>query len=275
MIDWFDYKEPSCSLCGGKQFYNPKKTDAIARVPISRILDKLSTFFDKNDLVGAKDFLVNWLNEAKALNDKHGELSILNELVGIYRKLLDKDNGEKIIENALSLINELNQQDTVSGATIFLNIATAYKAFGNIEKSIEIFKIAEEVYKKHLSPSDEKFGGLYNNMALSFADLKDFNSAKLCYEKAISIMEKVENGKLDLAITYVNLAHLYEDFENDKNLITDCMFTAFNLLTDESIVKNGYYAFVLEKCAPSFLHFGFSVIYNQFKKEYEEIYARN
>ena len=75
----------------------------------------------------------------------------------------------------------------------------------------------------------------------------------------------------------MNLAVLYaeRDGKTDKEKITDCMFKAYGLLTDENNEKNGYYAFVLSKCAPAFGNFGYTRIENELKKESEEIYARN
>ena len=50
MIDPFDYKEPSCALCGGEAFYYPDADAPKGRVPIDRIIAKLDGYFEKNDL---------------------------------------------------------------------------------------------------------------------------------------------------------------------------------------------------------------------------------
>ena len=41
MIDPFDYKEPSCATCGGKDFYYPNPDAPKGRIPVSRIIEKL------------------------------------------------------------------------------------------------------------------------------------------------------------------------------------------------------------------------------------------
>lgn len=275
MLKAEDYKEPSCTLCGGKEFYNPKKDDALGRIPVSRILEKVDVHFNRNDYLEAGRLLEYWLNEAISLNDKRGELSILSELIGFYRKQGDKDKALSVIERATALISDLEQDDGVSGATIILNAATAYKAFGLAEKAMPLFRKVEEIYKANLDSADVRFGGLYNNMALALVDLEKFTDAENAYLLALNVMQKAENGELDAAITYVNMAHLYEQFNGDRNKITDCLFTAYNLLNDEKIARNGYYAFVAEKCAPSFKYFGFNKIYDQLKKVSDEIYKRN
>ncbi len=276
MLDPFDYKEPSCALCGGKEFYNPDKSDVKGRIPVMRIIEKTDIEFSKNNYLEAGRLLEYWNNEAISLNDKQGELSMTNELIGFYRKTQNKDKAYACIERCKELLSILGQENSATGATVLLNSATAYKAFNEPEKSLPLFYQAEEIYLEILQKGDARFGGLYNNMALTLVDLKEFDKAKECYLKAIKVMEQVERGQCDLAITYVNMAHMYEDFsiENKKD-ITDCMFSAYNLLSEENVLHDGYYAFVLEKCAPSFLHFGFNVIYNEFIKEAKTIYERN
>lgn len=274
MLDSFDFKEPRCSLCDGKEFYNPKLNTPQGRIPVDRIISKVDNLFNKNDYVEAGKLLEYWENEAIVLNDKMGELSILNELVGYYRKVGDKDKAYLSIERSLKLVDELDQSNIVSGATVFLNCATAYKAFGDAKSALALYEQAEKLYVKLLKENDERFGGLYNNMALALVDLGDYNQAENSYNKAISVMKKIPNGQADLAITYVNLAHLYE-LTNNYNAVTDSMFTAYNLLNTETLVRDGYYAYVCEKCAPSFEYFGYKIIAEELIKTAGELYARS
>ena len=274
MIDPFDYKEPSCALCGGKEFYNPELAEAKGRIPVKRIIEKADGYFNKNDLAGAKRHLEYWEKEARALNDLNGELSVVNELLGLYRKNGDEKNALRVIERALFLTETLDIKDTVSAATIYLNLATTYKAFGKFTAALPLYEKTLKIYTANLETNDERFGGFYNNYALALTDAAEYEKAEQCYLNAIKVMEKAENGKPDLAITYVNLAHLYERTEKPEK-ITDCLFNAYGLLNDEENVKNGYFAYVLDKCAPSFKYFGYDKIANDMKKESKEIYERS
>ena len=274
MIDEFDYKEPPCALCGGKEFYNPELSSAKGRIPVKRIIEKADEYYAKNDLTGAKRHLEYWEKEARELNDLNGELSVINELLGLYRKNGDNDNALRVISRALSLINELKLGDTVSAATVYLNAATTYKAVGKATKALPLYEKTLAIYSANLDKTDERFGGLYNNYALALTDAGDFKKAEECYYKAVSVMEKIKSGKPDLAITYVNLAHFYAE-TGDTKKITDCLFKAYDLLNDEENVKNGYFAYVLDKCAPSFNYFGYAKIAGDFFKEAKEIYERS
>ena len=91
-------------------------------------------------------------------------------------------------------------------------------------------------------------------------------------------MKKIKNGELEQAITHLNIADLFEQkdgiekAENEINLRLD---TAEKLLDTETLPKNGYYAFVCEKCAPTFLYYGRFAYANELKKRAKEIYERS
>ncbi len=273
MIDKFDYAEPACPLCDGKDFYYPQKDTPLGHIPVGRIIDKIDALFDKNDYIEAGRLLTYWKKEAVSLRDKRGELAMESELIGYYRKQNDRENGLASIARALALTEELNQSDMASGATIFINCATAYKAFDMADKALPLFLQAEKIYEKTLAPTDARLGSLYNNMALTLTDLHQFEEAEAAYLSALAVMEKVPRGEAECAITYINLAHLYEDSSNLSKIL-GCMQKAYTLLQSVNLPHNGYYAFVLEKCAPSFEYFGDKNTCTQLLKEAERIYAR-
>ncbi len=274
MLDEFDYKEPACPLCDGKEFYYPKKGAPLGRIPTQRIIEKLDGLFAKNNYAEAGRLLTYWKSEAVELRDRQGELAVENELVGYYRKQGEKEKALASVECALSLVDELEQGDMASGATIFINCATAYKAFGMAKEAMPLYERAEGIYKNVLAEGDTRFGALYNNMALALADVGDYEGAEKAYLSALCVMEKARGGEADAAITYINLAHMYEK-TGKRDRIGGCMKKAYDLLQSDNLPHNGYYAFVLEKCAPSFGYFGDRETYLKLKKESEEIYARS
>ncbi len=273
MLDKFDYAEPACPLCDGKDFYYPDKDAPLGQIPVDRVMEKVDSCFNKNDYKQAGRLLTYWRDEAIALRDKRGELAVENELVGYYRKQGERDNALKSVKRALELCEELGQGELASGGTILLNCATAYKAFGMSGEAMPLYERAEQLYKRLLSPNDARYGGLYNNMALALADLGEFERAENAYNNAIAVMQAVPRGEAECAITYINLAHMYESCGKTE-LIKPCMDRAYKLLGSDNLPHDGYYAFVLEKCAPSFGYFGDGEICERLKREAEEIYAR-
>ncbi len=263
MIDEFDYKEPRCPLS------NPNDTQE--RIPVRRVIERVDACFAQNDLDGAGDLLRHWLGEAEALGDRSGELSMLSELSGYYRKILDRDRALDVIERALALVDGLGQGTTVSGATVMLNCATTLKTFGQAERALSLYERVEAVYRSTLDPNDARFAALYNNRALSLSDVGRVDDAEASYRRALEVLE---HFGLDAAITYVNLAELYAAQKNDERA-GECLFLALDLLLDEKIPQDGYCAFVLEKCAPAFRGFGYTEVADELTRRSEEIYARS
>ena len=70
-------------------------------IPTSRIIDKLDALFAKNDLIGAGKLLEYWEREARNLCDERGLLEILNEEIGYFRRIGNKDRGLSAVYEAL------------------------------------------------------------------------------------------------------------------------------------------------------------------------------
>ncbi len=274
MIDSFDYKEPECLLCGGKAFYNPEIDAPEGYIPVGRIIDKVDTFFSKNNIESAGKLLEYWRDEAVALRDRQGELSMLSELVGYYRRTLNAEKARAVIDRAIELIAELDEIETVSGATILLNCATTLKAFGRTEQALPLYETAELVYDRLLSRDDVRFAGLYNNYALLLTDIGRYEDAEIKYLSAIEINSRKQGGECDSAVTYINMAYLYEAWNKNEEIAV-CLDAADMLLSREALPHNGYYAFVCEKCAPAFAHFGRMDASEKYIKTAGEIYAGN
>lgn len=248
-----------------------------ARIPTDRVIDKLDFYLSKKDFDGAKRHLNYWLSESRSMGDYNGEILILNEFMGISRKLGEKENALEFTRLALKKIDELNINENIGSATTYLNSATVYKAFGMAEGSIPLFEKAKNIYENNLSKTDARLGGLYNNYALALVDLGKFNDAEILYDNAISVMESVPNSQGELAITYLNKANAVEyrlGIEDGKEIISEYVEKAKDLLECISDRKDGGYAFILEKCASVFLHYGYDEYAERITARYRGIYER-
>lgn len=262
-----------CASCGYK---NIAETEPLGRIPVSRIIEKLDAFFARNDLKSAGQLLEYWLFEAEKLRDKQGMLTILSEQMGYYRKTNEKEKALVSVKRGVDLIGELGTQDTVASATIFLNAATTLKAFGRANEAIPLYEQTLKIYKSQLKEDDLLFGGFYNNYGLALADLSRFSKSEKAYLSALEVVLGNPAGRLDGAVTYLNMAHLYENWsEKTAEDIADCLQKALEILNDTTIKHDGYYAFVLSKCAPSYQYFGMEEIAEKMSTESEEIYARS
>ena len=245
---------------------------------IQRIIEKEDQLFADGDFVGAGRLLQYWLAEAEADHDLAGMFFLRNEQMGLYRKTGKQEEAFAAAEAGLALIPQLGYENSVSGGTCYINAATVYKAFGEAKRALPLYQKAKEIYEVELMGSEEtdingspikngkpvqdgkpvrdgRLGGLYNNMALALLDEKQYTEAEELFQKALAVMEKVPDGQLDAAITWLNLADLHcarDGYEKAKEFIETCLNKAERLLHTESIEQGNYAAFVYEKCAPIF-----------------------
>lgn len=246
-------------------------------IDFERILAKLDEFLHKNDYAGAEKHILYWLVEAEATNDKRTMLLLCNELCGLYRKLGREAAALAAVENALSLVTDMGIENNIGAGTTYLNAGTVFKAFGRAKAAIPLFEKALAVYKSELTEADKRFGGLYNNMALAYVDVHEFEKAMNFYENAIAVMKKAENGMLEVAITYLNMANLKEaelGLEDAQEEIEDYLHKAERIL-EEHQDRDGYYAFVCEKCASVFGYYGYFAYENELKERATAIYERS
>ena len=269
-----DYAEPRCLLCDEPYGKAPE----VKPVPQQRIIEKMNDYMSRRDYAGAERHLLYWLEEAKLGHDAGGELMLRNELIGHYRKTSEKEKAFESADEALRLVDELDFDGSISAGTTYINVATAYNAFGENEKSIVYFEKAAKAYEANKNTASELLGGLYNNMALTCVALGRFEQADGLYNKALKVMENVENGKLEQAITYLNMADALEaqygqgEKENEIYALVD---KAYDCLNDKDIKRDGYYAFVCEKCAPSFSYYGYFLAAKELTERAESIYERD
>lgn len=273
-LDQFDLKfNFGCASCGYK---NKSENAPLGTIPVSRVIDKLDALFSRNDMTEAGKLLDYWRKEAVSLRDMRGELTIVSEQMGYFRKTGEEEKAMESVDRGLELIEMLNAADSVPSATIFLNAATTLKAFGKAEKALPLYAQTQRIYTKKLDKNNLLFAGFYNNYGLALVDLNRYEEAEAAYQKALEIVLNDPKGRLDGAVTYLNMAHLYEVWD-DKTAadIKLCLKNAKEILEEESIPKNGYYAFVLSKCAPTYRHFGKIEIAENMEHLSEEIYERN
>ena len=245
-------------------------------IPQRRIAEKLDDYMSRRDYPAVERHLLYWLEEARQGRDLRGALMVLNELVGHYRKTGEREKFEKSAQAALDLLDALDFHNSLSAGTTYVNIGTAWNAFGENEKALELFQRARLLYESGTDVDPGLLGGLYNNMGLTCAALERFDEALSLYERAMAQMAGKPNGALEQAVTCLNMADALEaqlGMEGAESRVFNLLDQASALLDTSGIPHDGYYAYVCEHCAPAFEYYGYFMDAERLKAEAERIYA--
>ena len=251
----------------------PDSRPCPAVLDVPAVIKELDALYERGLESEAAGFLEARREKAAQGGDWRGELSMLSELMGQYRRSKNREKGLQSVEDGLRLIREHNMGQTLSGATVMLNAATTMKCFGEAEASIPVFSHVCRVYAQNLDPMDYRFAGLYNNMALSCADAGRYEEAERYFKLAMEIMGRLPAGENEIAVTLCNLAELYDRQDHEDARIGQCMEQAWEYLNTPGLPRDGYHAFTISKCAPSFDYFGFFLWSKELKERAEKIYA--
>ena len=249
-----------------------------------RFLEKIDSCYKKNDMREAKECIEFWENEARNKGDERLLLTILNEAMGVYRRMQKKNKALSAMEESLNLIEKLNLQNNLSGATIYINSATTLSFCGKEKEGLSLYDKAANCYELSNKNETYEYATLLNNKASTLYELKKYDEAEKNWISAIDILTKINdidehkkkyNG--EIAISLVMLAHLYFDRTNNPDgatykKIEEHLNEAEKYLTDENQVKDANYAYALKKCASSFDYFDRKDFAINLRKEANKIY---
>ena len=268
-----DHNEFCCIFDTTQYTGTPDAEPCPSAVQVPQVIREVDALCNAGREADARDLLEHEQAGAHAAGDWRAELSLTSELLGQYRRTGEAEKGLAAVKRALELIRAHRMGRTVSGATILLNAATTLKAFGHAEDSIPIFTHVARVYADNLDPADYRIAGLYNNMALSYDDVGDTQSAERCFKLALAILEKIGGQENDSAVTWCNLAEMYGRRDLEDERIGECLEKAWECLNAPGLRHDGYHAFTISKCAPTFDYFGYFLYANTLRKRSEDIYA--
>ena len=117
---------------------------ASSAVPLQRVLDRFDAYMGKKDYRNAEQLLLYWMQETAGSGDDGTRLSLCNELIGFYRKTEQKEKAFEAVQTALSILQRLPATPpAVNTGTSYVNIATAYNAFGQQQEALAYYEKAK------------------------------------------------------------------------------------------------------------------------------------
>lgn len=245
---------------------------------IDEIFTKLDNLFAQNAIDQVEPFLLSCLNRSQEEKEYGIYISVGNELIGFYRSTSQFEKAFAVSEDVLLLLEELQLEETEHFATTLLNAATAYRAAGKLEEALVDYTRALRIYEEKLPPDDYRFAGLYNNISLMLESMNENEKAAVFLERAISIVEKQEDARMELATSKTNLALIY--FKLVKNEEAEALLEeAISIFQENGENTDAHYSAALAGMGEAYFHMGRLEkaldYYEQSLKEVEKHFGQN
>ncbi len=259
----FDMKETQCPSCS---------KEPSGKINISRFMGKLNACFQVNDLKEAEKTVEYWEAEARSMGDRCGLLSVLSEQLGLYRRIGDREKALR----AADLCAELLQKERTQGislGTICVNLATTLCAFGREEEGLSYYDKAAALLSGQ--EGSYEYAALLNNKASALCELCRYDEGEACLNKAIEILEKEGRHDGEIALSYISLAHLTFDRDGEAyEQVEKLVDLSWDYINSPRLTRDENYAFLMNKCAPSFRYFGREMEAYALEETAKEIYGR-
>ena len=240
-----------------------------------RFLDRLDACFNRNDMRGARECLTFWENEARETGDDRGLLTVLNEAFGFYRRTQKRGKALRAMAECLTLVDELELGGTLSGSTVYINAATTLSFFHQEEEGLALYDKAAKCYIASGKTDTYEYAALLNNKAGTLNALGRFDEAEVCWKEAVAILKAEGKHDGEIAISLVMLAHLtYDRDDTAFDAVEALLDEAWDFLNSDRLIRDGNYAYVLRKCAPSFDYFQRPIEAQALRDVAKEIYER-
>lgn len=169
---------------------------------------RLDGLLDEKKMDEAEQFLIDNMKKAVELEDTQAVLTVITELVGLYRVTGRHEESTMLADRAMAIAQGAGLKGQ-NYATIVLNAATAYRAAGNYERAKELYEQTAGELKESGCKDAYRYASLYNNISLLYSETGEYERAKAELFKALEIIRKLPDCEVEEATTYVNLSLLY------------------------------------------------------------------
>ncbi|MBD5527792.1 MAG: DUF4125 family protein [Lachnospiraceae bacterium] len=211
------------------------------------ILQQIDRLLEENQGAQAQALMEKSLERALEIGDRSGAVTLLNELIGFCRETGQAEKSYYYGEAVLNLLQEMGLSGTLPFATSVLNIASAYRAGGRLEDAMTCYRAVEQIYSQVLEPDDMLVASLYNNKALLYQEMGEFEAAGAYLERALEIALRHPERYYEQASSYANLAATYLQLGKKKQA-EDCFQRAIALFEAHG-VRDAHYCAALSSMA--------------------------
>lgn len=171
---------------------------------IQSTLQELDAIFKSGEHARIEPFLLEHLEQAEAEGDKASMLSLQNELMGYYRALSRFREALELGQKALALLESMGYKGSVPYATTLLNVATALRAEGQVEKAIGMYEEVMQIYSSNHLEDAYLTASLYNNLSLAYQETGAHEKAIEFLDRAMPLVRSLPDSAVHVATTHTN-----------------------------------------------------------------------
>lgn len=214
---------------------------------MEELLRQIDRLLDENKGVQAQALMEESLERALQSGDRESAVTLLNELIGFCRETGQTEKSYYYGEAVLNILQDMGLAGTLPFATSVLNIASAYRAGGRLEDAMTCYLAVEQIYRQMLEPDDMLVASLYNNKALLYQEMGDFENACAYLEQALEIALRHPERYYEQASSYANLAATCLQLGRKERAV-QCFQKAISLFESHG-VKDAHYCAALASLA--------------------------
>ena len=119
---------------------------------LEKILAQYDAMFGKNSLDEIEEYLAKTMKEAKTKSEEGILITLLNEMIGFCRDTTQKDKALYYCAELQEELKRMKLEGRIDYATSLLNVANAYRAFGLLDESLNLYRIVEATYQRQVAP---------------------------------------------------------------------------------------------------------------------------
>lgn len=136
----------------------------------------------------------------------------------IYAYLLDYNKALEYSQKALEVRKQYPKEDYNIGF-IYNLIGSMYEKLADYQAGIEYHNKAIQVFNTFLGKDHPLIAVIYSNIAVTYMDLQQLDTALIYLNKAVEIQEEMHHKTFFLAVTYNSLGLCYSELEQyDKSI---------------------------------------------------------
>jgi len=207
---------------------------------VKDMLNQLDYLYNMGDLKEAERRLISWLDQALNSRNYGAALTFYNEMEGLYRTTGRATQAAEISDKALLLIEQMGLLGTVHHATTLLNGATANRWALNLDKALDMYQQAAEIYRTLDLKNSYLMASLYNNISHIYQQQNQHKKALDTLQSALNLVIKEQDSASEIATTKVAMSLSYMAL-GDMETAKEHLKAALDYYESEAGVNDGHY----------------------------------